>query len=196
MRRFKLIEGAQVAEPPAEVTPENLEAVMEAHGHGRPDYGLLPHVAALRDELEDDVIDPLVKGNSGFDFETVFTNLDGEADEPHRNAMADDDIRQAASKMSARMLSLILDWLLNVNLQQHGALKSIGVRTVTMAWVIDPKRFEGASLTGLAKSLGYGSAMAISPEAAEFSRRFGITNKFQAHAPNKEKNYATPPATN
>jgi hypothetical protein len=188
---------SEATDPPAEVTPENVEEILAAHGLHGPGYGLLPHAGALRDEFKTSHkkgvsneigirIDPLHAGNPGFDFETIFASLDGETDEPTTNAMVNDSDRQAALKLSARLLSVLLDWLLAVNLADQRALKSIGVRAVAMAWVINPERFEGASLTTLAKRLGYGSGAAISPEAAEFSRRFGISNHFQAHAPDKE----------
>lgn len=154
--------------------------------HGANWIGASRHSMPLRDEFKSKDLHPAFNGNPNFDWESVFDNLDGSADESIRNAMADNEVRQAASKMTARMLSLLLDWLLQVNLQDHRALKSIGVRTVAMAWVVDPGLFEGASLSTLAKSLGYRSSMAISPETADFSRRFGIKNKFQAHAPDKE----------
>jgi hypothetical protein len=83
---------------------------------------------------------------------------------------------------------------LEVNLKDARAVKAVGVRACAAAWVIDPEHFDGASLTKVARSLGYSSQAAISPEAADFSRRFGITNHFQAHAPDKE--VYEPPATN
>jgi AraC-like DNA-binding protein len=178
------------------VTAENAEEILAKHGHGPPNYGLLPHVAALRDELKDEVINPLVNGNPGFDFETVFANLDGENDDSTGTTMDDVFDRRAVLKMTGHVLALIFDWLLQVNLKGDRLVKAVGVRACVAAWVIDPEHFDGASLTKVAKNLGYSSQSAMSPEAAEFSRRFGITNKFQTHCPNKEKNNATPPATN
>ncbi|MGO9585114.1 MAG: hypothetical protein ACLP2Y_02740 [Limisphaerales bacterium] len=164
--------------------------------HGANWIGASRHATPLRDEFKPSELNPAFNGNPNFDWESVFTNLDGADDESIRNAMGDVEVRQAASKMTARMFSLILDWLLQVNLQDHRAVKAIGIRAVAMAWVVDPGLFEGASLTTVAKSLGYSSGRAMNQETVDFSRRFGITNHFQNHCPDKEKSYATPAAQN
>jgi AraC-like DNA-binding protein len=116
-----------------------------------------------------------MKGGANFDWEPVFAKLaPGEA-------IDDAEAKLLAAKMATGLTTAILEWLLQVNLQDHRALKAIGVRAVVMAWVLNPERFEGASMTTLAKSLGYSSGSAMNPEAAEFSRQFGIRNKFQEH---------------
>jgi hypothetical protein len=186
-----MIEGAQPAEPPADATeqparpqkelPAELEAELQRRGIHHADWiGAAHHAMALRDEFKPSQLNPAFHGNPDFDWETVFASLDGE-DHSNSNTMADDSTRCGAYAISAKLLSRLLDWLLAVNLQDHRALNSIGVRTVAMAWVIDPARFEGASLATVAKRLGFKGGNSLSPSAAEFSRRFGLTNKFQDH---------------
>jgi hypothetical protein len=77
-------------------------------------------------------------------------------------------------------LSRLLDWLLTANLTRKNALRTIGLRTVALAWVIDPKRFEGASLHTLAKKFGF-TAPVLSVKCADFARKFHIHNKYQNH---------------
>lgn len=59
--------------------------------------------------------------------------------------------------------------------------KIIGARAIAVAWVLKPELFGGASLTAVAKSLGF-HVMYLSPHAAEFTRKFGIRNRAQSHA--------------
>jgi|ERR1039458_4013923 hypothetical protein len=141
--------------------------------HG-PDWGLLPHRMALRDEFKPSQLNPASNGNPDFDWESVFAHLDGDVTD-------DAETKQAAAKMTARVMAELVAWALEVNLQDHRALKAIGVRLVAMAWVINPKQFGDSSLATISKSLGFKGANSISPSAAEFSRRFGLTNKFQDH---------------
>jgi hypothetical protein len=170
--------------PPGKETPKI---------HGK-NWGLLPHRRELTDEFRDEDLSPLTTGNPGFNFKEVFERLDGTEGE---NAMADDEeLKRLAMKLSARAISALLAWLFEVNMSDPRAMKIIGVRAVAMAWVIDPERFQGASVTTLGKSLGYRGGDVLSRSAAEFSRRFGITNKFQDHCPDKEKIYEASPARN
>lgn len=202
-----MIGGAQPAESSGEITEANVEEFLSARGLHGPGWGLLPHVGPLRAGFKTSNkkgvsnkigirIDPLHEGNTDFDWSKIYASLDGEINEPTTTAMDDIFARRAVLKMSSLVVALIFDWLLQVNLQGDRLVKAVGVRACAAAWVIDPEHFDGASLTKLAKRLGYSSHAAISPEAADFSRRFGITNHFQAHAPGKDKNYATPPARN
>jgi hypothetical protein len=165
--------SATTKEPPDDGPPG------KAKLHG-PNWGLLPHQAALRDEFKPGALNPVCSDNPEFDWETVFTHCDGDV-------TGDTETKRLAIKMAAGVMTTLFDWLLKVNLRDQRALKSIGVRAVVMAWVVNPARFEGASLTTLAKSLGYRSHKAISPEAAEFSRDFGIKNSFQAHDSSKKR---------
>lgn len=176
---------------PAEVTPENVEEILAARGLHGPGYGLLPHAGALRDEFKASDISAIHPGNPEFDFETIFARLDGEAGVPSGNAMDNICVRRAVLKMSSLVVGLIFDWLLEVNLKDARAVKTVGVRAITAAWVINSDRFAGESLTALAKRLGYQSGSAMNPEAAEFSRRFGISNRFQNHDWRKKHESAT-----
>jgi len=175
-------------EPAAEITAANLEAELARRGLGGPDYGLLTHRDHIREDTEGLAFSQAHPGNPGFDWESVYAHCDGVTDAPIDEQA---ERNRLAMQMTGKMLKRLLDWLLAVNMQDHRALKSIGVRAVVMAWVIDPGRFDNASLTTIAKSLGYGSGHAMNPEASDFARQFGITNHFQAHDPRRKHEIAT-----
>lgn len=95
-------------------------------------------------------------------------------------------------------LHTILDWLIvePENLSRKHGLRSIGKRAISMAWVLNPKRFgDDASLRTLAKNLGFDAAN-ISPLTAEFSRVFNVFNKFQKHDWRKETKHGNDTDTN
>jgi hypothetical protein len=76
---------------------------------------------------------------------------------------------------------IILEWMTPATIiKDKRCLKSMGMRAVAAAWVIDPSRFNNRSLHNIALELGFG-ANNIAPLTAEFSRQFGITNQFQCH---------------
>jgi hypothetical protein len=77
-------------------------------------------------------------------------------------------------------LAVILDWILRVDLRKKNCLKAIGLRTVAMAWVVDPSRFHDESVRTISKRLGF-TAPVMSVLSADFSRRFKIQNRFQDH---------------
>jgi hypothetical protein len=128
------------------------------------------------EEHNSDQVEPTAKGCAEFDWDEV------------ERAFRDEPLTRRDAHKLAFALSFILDWLLKVDLNNHHALKSIGKRTISMAWVLDPERFttgegdeiEVASLRSLAKQLGF-SAPNISPTTAEFSRLLKIFNQFQDH---------------
>lgn len=103
-----------------------------------------------------------------FDWDGLFKNLGEEQAEPFDySAMA-------------TVLKRIFDFVLDVDLSKRDAPRMIGRRVMMLAWVMDPKRFENASLRKLAESLG-SSAAHLSAIAAGISRDTGISNRFQAH---------------
>ena len=128
------------------------------------------------EEHNSDQVEATAKGCADFAWDEV------------ERAFADSPLTKQDAHKLAFALSFILDWLLSVDLNNHHALKSIGKRTISMAWVLDPERFtrregddkEVASLRSLAKQLGF-SAPNISPITADFSRLLGIFNQFQEH---------------
>jgi hypothetical protein len=115
-------------------------------------------------------------GTVEFDMNGVLTDLGEPPDEAKE--------QQDSAKLGMA-LSKILDWLTNVDFNHKNALRAMGMRTVAMAWVIDPKRFDNASVRTLASKLGF-TAANISPLTAEFSRQFTINNQFQNHDWRKE----------
>ena len=114
------------------------------------------------------------RNDGEFDWEELELRL-GEFHQANGSVTAEE------SKRLAFALSIILDWLICENLTRKHGLRTIGKRAVSMAWVLNPKRFgEDASLHSLAKELGFKAAN-ISPLTAEFSRLFSVFNKYQNH---------------
>jgi hypothetical protein len=160
------------------VTAENIEESLRAHASPEypvqgPDYGLLSHNGEYRDDVPADKIHPSFPGHFEIDLEDLYSRMDGVGLTNVQNSPG------PAVRDRAAAVRMLLDWLFDVNLEDHRALKVIGVRAVAFAWVIDPKRFNDASLTTIAKALGYKGCNSIAPAAADFARVFGIKNQFQ-----------------
>jgi hypothetical protein len=74
----------------------------------------------------------------------------------------------------------LFDWLLAVNLDGRNPARAAGLRLMALAWVMNPDRFDGASLRKLTRSMGV-SAGRFSTLAAEVRRTFRLSNPFQKH---------------
>lgn len=90
---------------------------------------------------------------------------------------------EAAEELSERdyeglveAFNVILDWLLDGSPMSE----RIGRRVIALAWVLNPSRFDGESVTKIASRLGLSKAT-LSCETAAASKRFGIRNRGQAH---------------
>jgi hypothetical protein len=118
-----MIEGAKPAEPPAVITKANVEGVLAARGQHGPNFGLLPHSGALRDEFRTSHkkgigcgiglrLDPLLD-NSDFDWESVYAHCDGEfPDCPINPAEAQ---QRRVVTLAAKMVSAFTGSLLTVS---------------------------------------------------------------------------------
>ena len=124
-------------------------------------------------------------GNDGAtdDFYDSLAKQMGE-DETPPEATTSDEYRDLGA-----ILARLLDWLIyernRITPERH--LRSTAIRTLAMAWAIDPKRFEGRSLKNICLELGI-SYQNTSEIVSDFSRRFGITNQFQKHDWRKGEN--------
>ena len=121
---------------------------------------------------------PLAPDNPEFDYAAI----DGQQEFDVGVALP--DVRDYQD-MSRALLG-ILNFILRGNLNDPRYLKAVGLRVVAMAWVIAPERFDNSSLTTLAKRLGC-TTNNISVHVADFSRRFGVRNKYQEHDRFKNK---------
>ena len=148
------------------------------------DWGLMSHREDLRPEFRSAELDPLAS-NPDFDWPGLYEKLKEPDEQAHQQAVAE-VVSVLSRRATVAAFKDIMRWLLEVNLQDHRARATIGVRAVAMAWVINPDQFQGASLAMIAKSMGFKGANSLSPAAADFSRRFGITNRFQKHDWRKE----------
>ena len=170
--RVSHFDGAIYCPPHDAPAPPEYEAHVTAAGNRGPNWGLLGHVPMLLG-AEDLRLQGDASTAPGPDWEQIYHNLDGEPlqseNEPPRHS---DDMGKA--------LAAIIGWVLASDWQNHSAFKTIAMRTVAMAWVVNPDRFgEDASLATLAKALGYKSPTFMSELTADFSRRFGIRNRYQ-----------------
>lgn len=121
--------------------------------------------------------DPTAAGATGsyeFDWNELYRRLGEPTDEE------EPELEQRDFATMGRGLAKILDYILDVDLSKANAPHVIGRRLLALAWVIDPRRFQNASIRKLAKRLG-ASAPHLSNMAADSSRKFKISNRFQAH---------------
>lgn len=97
----------------------------------------------------------------------------------HDNADAE---KECYAEKMAEALGQIFDWLLETPLKPTDKryLKSIALRTVSIAWVVDPARFKNDSLRSLAKQLGVKVDM-LSRSSSDVSKKFKIKNQFKSH---------------
>lgn len=124
----------------------------------------------MRGEFQEDRDDT---GEGSYDFDWALL-------EERLGETSSEAVRSEVQQKLALALGSILDWLMAIRpLKRRWALRSIGLRTVAMAWVVNPERLNGDSIRSVAKQLGF-TAANISPLTADFSRKFGgITNGFQ-----------------
>ena len=80
----------------------------------------------------------------------------------------------------AQVLSLFLEWQVDIRAKDARGLSPIATRTLACVWVVNPSLLGNAPAHMVAKSFGI-SFQKFSTHAAEFSRRFGIRNQFQSH---------------
>ena len=100
-------------------------------------------------------------------------------DELHRR-LGESELSNDDRLKLAEAIKAILDWLLKVDLTKKRSLKIIGMRTLAMAWVVDPKRLNGDSLRSIGKQVGM-SRGAFNRHSSEFSKLFAIVNQHQKH---------------
>ena len=108
-------------------------------------------------------------GATEFPYDAVFAKLD--KDEELKNDLVVDPVA---------MLKIFLDWQVAIRCRDRRGLSPVATRTLAAAWVINPEVFGNVAGHRVAKSFGI-SKRKFSECAAEFSRKFGVKNQFQAH---------------
>jgi len=107
-----------------------------------------------------------------FPMEAMIRHLDGEEDE---------DVKDDSSHVdAAEVIQMLLKWISASKARDTRAIAFVGKRAIAAAWVINPDLFGGAPGHMVAKSFGI-SHMKFSWMTAEFSREFGVRNRFQDH---------------
>lgn len=77
---------------------------------------------------------------------------------------------------------LLSEWSLKAN-----TLQQVGIRTIALAWVLNPGYFDGSpSMRKLAKAFGVNRSV-LSNFTSEVRRKYGITNRAQSHGWNFKK---------
>lgn len=80
----------------------------------------------------------------------------------------------------ALAVAKIFDFALAVDMTRKEAPRLVGRRFIALAWIMDPSRFEGASIRKLSRQLSM-TAPNLSKLTAAASRAFGLSNRFQSH---------------
>ncbi|MEI8288629.1 MAG: hypothetical protein WCH99_04100 [Verrucomicrobiota bacterium] len=112
------------------------------------------------------------EGAVDFPFDEICRRLDGEDEDETDEAITS---RDSTTDMG-KALNKLFTWIKSVRAQDQRAVKAIGTRLLAAAWVISPE----APSHMVAKSYGLDRDK-FSKKAAEFSREFGISNKYQDH---------------
>ena len=111
-------------------------------------------------------------GTSDFPMEAVIARLDGEELDTHDSQMSKEEL--------AAMMREIFVWMTTAKACDQRAVKSVGLRAIAAAWVLNPGLFGDAPSHMVAKSF-WVYPKGFNTRAADFSRKFGIKNQFQAH---------------
>lgn len=111
-------------------------------------------------------------GTTDFPMDEVLRRLDGEA-EPET---AEDSTQADA----AQVMQMLLEWIGTCKARDPRAINYIGKRAIAALWVIKPEMFGDAPAQMVAKSFGI-SSLKFYHVTAEFSRKFGVRNRFQVH---------------
>ena len=114
-------------------------------------------------------------GNDGatdFPMDEVMRRLDGENES--------EAIEDSTKPDAAQMMRILMEWIGTCKARDPRAINFIGKRAVAALWVINPKMFGDAPAHMVARSFGI-SHMKFSWITADFSRTFGIRNRFQDH---------------
>lgn len=123
--------------------------------------------------------DPLDGKHADFDWEYVFTSLDGEP------PPSPDDVERFAAA-----LKRIIEWLVKGQINKS-CDRLFGRRAMALAWLLDPGLFEGRSLASLAETLDISRAC-----LSEFSSDFQEKFNFKARATAKGRRLTYGPSQN
>ena len=118
--------------------------------------------------------DPLAPKHQDFDFQAIYTAIDGEDPE------ADEDKAEQIRAGVAAAFKRVGQFCADINLDHPNADRLLGRRLLAVLWVTNPDFFAGKSLARLAVQLGV-APKSIQRHSAEVSRKFGIVNRGMAH---------------
>lgn len=124
--------------------------------------------------------DPLTElGAADFPFEQIFRELDG-----------DDGGGERRKEELVSALKVLLTWFAEPfkdKTQSDKKLDRTGKRVLAALWVLNPGCFREGPISAaeLSRQIG-NNRVVISDHASEFTRRFGLRNRFQSHGRNGE----------
>jgi hypothetical protein len=120
-------------------------------------------------------------GNDGatdFPMEEIMRRMDGERDE------------QTSERFdSAAAIRELMEWVVCIKANDNRGLSPIATRTLACVWVMNPELVGGCAGHMVAKAYGI-SYQKFSRHAADFSRTFGIQNRYQAHNARNNRKHA------
>ena len=122
-------------------------------------------------------LDPVDGRNEDFDWQGLERMLGEDAPLP---------AGQPDFTLLAETLTRLFAYLLEGRAASRHMDRTIGRRAIAMIWVLRPDLIEGTpSLARIARKIGKTRA-ALSKQASEFSRAFGLTSRSQARAWNRK----------
>jgi hypothetical protein len=122
------------------------------------------------DDWIPDNVDPLDAPDQDFDWDELYGRLSEDAEGPQH----DPELAQTV----VRLLQLLIP----PNTGQRLQAKSLGLRLIALAWLLNPGYFEGSpSLRTLAKRCGIRIA-SLANYTGHYSRLLGWRNRAQSHA--------------
>lgn len=132
----------------------------------------------FHEDFKNPHVDALEAVQADFDWDTVARELGEEID-------------QQGKEKLAMALRRIFQWVLEINYNIEASPLTpdtlVGRRVIALAWVTNPDLFSGGpSLRQLSRHFGI-AAPVLAELTGEICRVFGIQNRAQAHAWNREK---------
>jgi hypothetical protein len=151
---------------PPEITPGNVEAVLKEAGHHPADWP-----GGSRSDFDEGRLSkknhPLANLIHDPTWEYV-ARLDGDHDDSPTQADP------------AEVIRMLFDFFMDVGADDARGLSPIATRILAAVWVVNPTRLNNAPGCEVARKWGI-SHTKFSTHAAEFSRKFGVRNGWQAN---------------
>lgn len=139
---------------------------------------------AFHEEYISPKTDPLHTSTVEFPYDDIDERVFG------KNFEAEAEQRELERAELLKAFRSVFEYCLTIDTSNKNSIELVGRRFIALAWVMHPGLFEGGpSLRELSKRF-HTTARVLASLTGEATRKFGITNRAQAHAWNRAK--ATP----